>query len=406
MLIGSAGRATTQRSQTSISSAGPAWLGGRAAVQGSFVIQRLKNIEELAALTPEWSGIDRLTRPRTPFTSPAWLLAWWKHWRRHNVAFHDEFYSHAIRTRDGQLVGIAPLMRSFAPGLGVPVLRMLQFFGTDPGLTECRGVVCRDADHDVVVQALFAHFLARRDEWDVFRWHGLRHSATDCEAILSGDTLIGGAVLPDYVLVLPSSWEILKTRLSGKMRQNLRRTYARLKRDGLRFGLRVVTAEAEVADATARFLALYAARAGAADMVKHPRRLRSRRTLAFLSEYLLGLAARDQLRIFELEVAGSVVASRIAFQFDDVLYLYFSGYDPVWRDYSVMTVLMAEMIQWALARGMREINLSTGSDQSKLRWKPEEVLLYEAVLIAPSPRVRAAFRAYQRAAELRAALRT
>jgi CelD/BcsL family acetyltransferase involved in cellulose biosynthesis len=70
-----------------------------------------------------------------------------------------------------------------------------------------------------------------------------------------------------------------------------------------------------------------------------------------------------------------------------------------------MTLLMAEMIQWALARGIREINLSTGNDQSKLRWKPEEVLLHEAVLISPSPRVRAALWAYQRAADLRAALR-
>ena len=115
-------------------------------------------------------------------------------------------------------------------------------------------------------------------------------------------------------------------------------------------------------------------------------------------------AARDKLRIFELEVASKVVASRLAFQFDDVLYLALSGYDPVWRNYSIMTVLMAEMIQWALAHGIREINLSTGKDHSKLRWNPEEVLLHEAVVISPSLRVRAAFRAYQRAADLLAKL--
>lgn len=397
--------ASAQQLPTRVWSAGLARLGGRATVQGSFIIQRLENIEELAALTPEWSVIDRATRPRSPFTSPAWLLTWWKHLRRRNFAFRDEFYSHAIRSLDGRLVAIAPLMRSFAPGLGVPVLRILQFFGTDPGLTEFRGVICGHADHDVVVQALFAHFLARRDEWDVLRWHGLRRSAADYKAALPGDTLISGAVLPDYVLVLPASWEALKTRLSGKMRQNLRRTYAALERDGLRFGLRVVAAEAEVADATARFLALNAARAAAANMVRHPPLVRSRRAQAFFGEQLLEFAARDELRIFELEVAGKVVASRLAFQFDDVLYLYFSGYNPVWRDYSIMTVLMAETIQWALARGMREINFSTGDDQSKRRWKPEEVLLHEAVLISPSPRVRAAFGAYQRAADLRAKLR-
>ena len=394
--------APEHQSQTRISSTEPAALG---AVQKSFVIQRLENIEELAALAPEWSVIDKATWPRSHFTSPAWLLPWWKHLRRRNVVFRDEFYAHVIRSWDGRLVAIAPLMRSFAPGLGVPVLRILQFFGTDPNLTEFRGVICASGDHDVVVQALFAHFLARRDEWDVFRWHGLRRSAAHYEVALPDYALIDGVVRPDYVLALPPSWEALTTRLSGKMRQNLRRTYRGLERDGLRFGLRVVAAEAEVAGATARFFALNAARAAATNMVKRPPLFRSRRALPFFSEQLLEFAAHDQLRIFELEVAGKVVASRLAFQLDDVLYLYFSGYDPVWRYHSVMTVLMAEMIQWALARGIREINLSTGNDQSKLRWKPKEVLLHEAMLISPSPWVRHSFRAYLRGADLRAKLR-
>ena len=82
------------------------------------------------ALSSEWSVIDRVTQPRSPFTSPAWLLPWWKHWRRCDVAWRDEFCSHATHSLDGRLVAVAPLMRSFAPRLGVPVLHILQFFGS------------------------------------------------------------------------------------------------------------------------------------------------------------------------------------------------------------------------------------------------------------------------------------
>ena len=55
------------------------------------------------------------------------------------MLFHDEFFCHVVRSDAGHLVAIAPLMRTSVPGIGPPVLRMLQFFGADPALTEIRG---------------------------------------------------------------------------------------------------------------------------------------------------------------------------------------------------------------------------------------------------------------------------
>ena len=39
------------------------------------------------------------------------------------------------------------------------------------------------------------------------------------------------------------------------------------------------------------------------------------------------------LRLFELEIGGNIIASRLAFVLGPDLYLYFSGYDPSWRKY-------------------------------------------------------------------------
>ena len=119
---------------------------------------------------------------------------------------------------------------------------------------------------------------------------------------------------------------------------------------------------------------------------------------AFFADYLQGAADRGELRIFELEIGGAVVASRIAFLLGSDLYLYFAGYDPAWKNYSVMTVLMTEMFKWALAHGVERVNLSTGRDQSKKRWKPREVLFGNAVQVSPTWRARTAFgpfRAYE-----------
>ena len=57
----------------------------------------------------------------------------------------------------------------------------------------------------------------------------------------------------------------------------------------------------------------------------------------------------------------------------DEPYMYFSGYDLAWSRYSVMTTLVAEAMQWAIAHRMRLFNLSTGADVSKTRWRPARV---------------------------------
>src|SRR5208283_5208347 len=159
-----------------------------------------------------------------------------------------------------------------------------------------------------------------------------------------------------------------------------------------------------VAAAMARFLALHRARAKAADMIAHPNKFAPVHARAFLADYLHNAAKRGELRLFELEIGGTVVASRLAFLIGSDLYLYFAGYDPAWKSYSVMTVLMAETFKWALVHGAERVNLSTGHDQSKVRWKPREVLFRNAVQLSPTWRGRpafAVFRAYEKLSEAR-----
>jgi len=310
------------------------------------------------------------------------------------MLFHDEFFCHLVRDDGGRLAAVAPLMRTSAPGVGLPVLRMVQFLGADAALTEIRGPICRPEDHTLVVEALVQHFLAHPSEWDVFRWAGLRHRVDVYSARPLPCAFAPRGDVPDYVVELVGSWEDLRLRVSSNMRKNLRKAYGFLERNRLVFTLRVTERPDGVAAAVTRFLKLHAARAEAADMIFHPNIFVRPHVRAFLSDYLHGLAERGELRIFELEIGGAAVASRIVFLLGSDLYVYFAGYDPAWKKYSVMTVLMTEMFKWAFAHGVERINLSTGRDQSKMRWKPSEVLFRDAVQVSPTTRARAAFGAF------------
>jgi CelD/BcsL family acetyltransferase involved in cellulose biosynthesis len=112
------------------------------------------------------------------------------------------------------------------------------------------------------------------------------------------------------------------------------------------------------------------------------------------------MAERGCLRIFEIEIGGTVVATRVGFVFGEGLYLYFSGYDPKWGKYSIMTTVLAESIKWAIENRFKIVNLSTGKDASKTRWSPKEITLRQGVQVSPKWQAQLAFAAYSEAQSL------
>jgi hypothetical protein len=87
---------------------------------------------------------------------------------------------------------------------------------------------------------------------------------------------------------------------------------------------------------------------------------------------------------------------RIGFVIGDSLYLYYSGYDPRWSKYSVMTTTVVEAVKYAIGQRLKTINLSPNRDVSKTRWGPREIALTQAVQLAPSPLSRLAWAGFQR----------
>jgi len=64
----------------------------------------------------------------------------------------------------------------------------------------------------------------------------------------------------------------------------------------------------------------------------------------------------------------------------DSLYLYYSGFDPAWASYSVMNTTTAEALKYAIANGIKTVNLSLHRERSKMRWQPRQVDMYSALV--------------------------
>lgn len=347
----------------------------------TLVVERVRAIEDLR---DEWELLDQKTLPRLPFTGPLWNAVWWKHFKEDRRLVRDTLQLFAIRDSQRVLKGVAPMMLTERPAVGPLRARMLQFLGADPNVTEVRGIVCAPEDEAAVTDALLGFLEAKGREWDWLFMGGVRQASDAFRLVGQRVHVEWGREVPDYLLAMPADWETFKAGLGRNIKESLRKCYNSLKRDNLQFRFNVLSAVDQMDAGLDHFLRLHAARAQVTDTISHRDVFESGHAREFLRDYLRLSAARDEARIFQLELAGKVVATRLAFVVGGALYLYFSGFDPDWGKYSVMTTTVAEALKWAIENRFATVNLSPGNDVSKTRWNPIEVMTREAIIPSPS----------------------
>lgn len=361
-------------------------------------MEKIESLEALHALESEWRELEGSRVDLLPFQTWEWSVSWWSHFPEARATLRDSLFARALRSGSGELLAVAPLMLTERPAFGPLRLRQLHFFGADPNVTEVRGLLCRSGSEREVYAALAEHLQAERDRWDWMLWSGLPALVEPGSILEKHGEVRPVREISAFILPLPSTWEELRGGLKRNIKESLRKGYNSLERDGHTFSLDVVRDPDQIPGAIEEFIRLHTARAELDGTVRHPNVFDSPVACRFLRDVSQRMARRDVTRVFLLRIGGTVVAARVGFALGGVLYLYYSGYDPAWGRYSVMTTTLAETIKHAIAEGFREVNLSTGRDVSKTRWSPREVVYREGIQIAPSQRSKIAFTTHEYAA--------
>ena len=338
--------------------------------QSTVTVETVTTVDGIALLGSCYDRLHRVTGNTLPFAMPEWHLAWCRHFINCDPRVQDEPVFFVLRNSARDCVAIVPLVinRRYIGPLMVVSVNML---GADPAITEIRTPLIEPGYEHLTALAVRAE-LERVPDWDWIHWVGINDAFAEALTLLGGP-LQWQPALQDYVLDMAPSWEEFRRGLKRNIRESLRHCYNSLKRDNHRFELQVIEDPAEVRAAVDRFLALHVMRSRPGITVTHPNRFGSRVSREFLYEVCERLAPRGTVRIFQLNIGAHIVASRIGFVVGSSLYLYYSGYDVEWSRYSVMTTTLAEAIKYAIAKGLKTVNLSPTKDLAKTRWSPREV---------------------------------
>jgi CelD/BcsL family acetyltransferase involved in cellulose biosynthesis len=344
-------------------------------------VEIVDSFKGLLELRSEWLALEAASGANLPFQTWEWAVAWWCHLHEERPGVRDSLRICVVRDALGeQVAGIAPLMLTERPSTGPVRARYLQFLGADPNITEIRTMLSLPELEYACGKALYEYLGQFADTWDWIAWEAPGSPTAESSPWpICGD----GKQKSAYVLELPSTWDELKGRLKRNIKQSLRKCHNSLQQDGLTYAVEIASEQALMGAALEPFFQLHAARANLPGAPTHANVFGSSQTRTFLRELCEQLAERDVTRIFSLRIGDTVVAARIAFELSGVLYLYYSGWDSAYGGYSIMTTLVAEMIQYAIRRGLRAVHLSTGTDVSKTRWGPVEHSYVSGISVSP-----------------------
>ena len=354
----------------------------------SLTVDHVVSTERFRALEADWRLLEKRVAPTVPFATYDWTAAWWTHLSESGAGVRDELSLRTVRSPEGEIVAIAPTMLTYRPGEGPLSSRQFQYLGADANITELH-VMLVSPGHVLAAHAALLHDLkATKGTWD---WMVLTLPVHDGLQAMVGQMFPGFVVakeIPLFHVNLAPTWEAFKAKLGRNIKESIRRCYNAPKRDGVSLEFEVLDDCSDVGPALQEFFRLHSARAELVDTVRHGDVFGSVRAKNFLVDVSQRCARLGTFRAFRLNVGGAAVATRLGFVVGDCLYMYYSGYDPSFRKYSVMTTVLCEAMKYAIVKGYRIVNLSTGTDESKLRWSPVPTWHQQVLIVSPSLRGR------------------
>jgi len=321
-------------------------------------------------LAEEWSSLLHRSAADSPFLSPAYLHAWWRHLGEGELLL-------LTARADTALVGVAPLFAVERAGAG----SLLRVVGCEE-VSDYLDWIAAPGQEEAVLEALLA-FLASpmAPPWTTLVLCNVHHDSPTLRLLPAQAAARGWPVATEVqevcpVVTLPATWEEYLAALDSKDRHELRRKLRRAEAaEGLHWYL--VGPEDDLDTAAEDFLTLMARSSPAkAAFLTPPMR-------AFFHELTRVAAANGWLQLAFLELDGRPLAAYFNFVYNNRVLVYNSGLD--WQadpGLGAGIVLTAFLIRHAIEEGRQAYDFLRGREAYKYRFGGQDVPVHRITITA------------------------
>lgn len=333
----------------------------------------VKTEAEMDVLSGEWNHLLDDSASHVPFLRHEYLINWWK--TRGGGEWGADSQLVVVTAREeGQLVGVAPLFWT-SNHLGEPVLMLMG----SVEISDYLDLLAKPQDLDRFAAGLL-DFLPTLDlpDWkalDLYNFledsptlAALEHAALEHQWQFTLEQ-----VQHSPYITLPGDWETYLTGIDKKQRHEIRRKMRRAETGEDAITWYVAHDAEKITQEAEDFLRLMANDPDKETFLTPPMREHMIRTIQCAFE-------ADCLQLAFLTVNGEKAAAYFSFHYLNRLWVYNSGLDRRFNEFSPGWVLLGYLLQWSNENGIAEFDFMRGNEDYKYKFGAVDRFVMRATL--------------------------
>jgi CelD/BcsL family acetyltransferase involved in cellulose biosynthesis len=332
------------------------------------------DFETLSGLKDDWRELLQQSAIHVPFLTFEYLQAWWQT-RGGGEWPEDSQLCMIAAFQDGKLVGIAPLfladnLRGRSSLLFVGAIEVSDFLD----------FIVPPANAPDFIHGLLDFLIQQQDRlsWEVIDLYNILEDSPSInilqhEAEQRGWRHDKTLLHPSPYIPLPDDYEAYLAGIDKKQRHEIRRKLRNVEQSPLEGKLYFTESPDSLEADVDAFIEMMAQDPNKRDFLTPTMRqhLRNTARIAFEAGWL-------QLAFFNLD--GRKAAGNLSFNYNNRLWLYNSGWEWDYREYSPGWVLLAYLIQWAVENGIEEFDFMRGNESYKYKFGGIDRHIYRIAL--------------------------
>jgi CelD/BcsL family acetyltransferase involved in cellulose biosynthesis len=324
-------------------------------------------------LEGEWNALLDNSPCHVPFTRYEYLETWWQT-RGGGEWPADTRLVLVLARREGKLAGVAPLFHA-TDHQGRPAL----LFVGSIEVSDYLDLLCPVEDLPEFCRGLLQYLPgAGLPAWESLELYNLIESSPTLPALEQAAASLGwkfqsGRLQHSPLISLPGDWETYLAGIDKKQRHEIRRKLRRAEESPVPVDWYIHSDPAALDSAMDDFMQL---------MARDPEKAAFLTPMMkeFMHQVTRCAFEKDCLNLAFLQVGGEKAAGYLSFQYLNRLWVYNSGLDPAFREHSPGWVLLANLIQWAIANNFSELDFMRGDEDYKYRFGAVDRFIVRASL--------------------------
>jgi CelD/BcsL family acetyltransferase involved in cellulose biosynthesis len=325
------------------------------------------------SLRAEWDALLTCSISNVPFLLFDYLKLWWE--TRGGGEWKDAELFLVTAHEDGKLIGAAPLFFSRQHD-NRPALLLVGSIEVSDYLD----LLVAPQDLERFLDALLP-FLAGQDmpAWGALDFYNIPQDSPLRDALARAAERQGWSFqeekyLPCPFVTLKETWDDYLMGIKKKQRGEIRRKLRRLEEHaGIPSRWYVVDGPENLDEEIDAFLAMMEQNNEKQTFLSDQMRLHMANTIRFACD--AGI-----LHLSVLEIEGKRAASKLCFNYHNVLWAYNSAVDVDFWDYSPGWVLLSYVLMWAIEHGQPRFDFMRGGEEYKYRFGGEDRFVFRTIV--------------------------